>query len=384
MTEKIKILNVVSVFFSVPFFFGKQINHFHKKGYDIHIICSPSDKLLPYSIKNKFKFREIEISRKSSIIKDIIGVIDIYRYIKNNNINIVTGHTFKGSLLSMIASYFAGTPKRVYFRHGFYFENLKGLKRTLLMNIDRLTSSLSTHVVCVSPYVYEKSITWSLTKAKKKLLLLNKGSCNGVDSYTQFNPSKINKAFLHKIKSTIGLKDNSFVIGYTGRIVKDKGIEELVDAYNLIKNTYSNINLLLVGPFENRNRISKRIKKIIEMDNGIITTGLVLENIEYYYALMDLFILPTYREGFGTCILEASAMCLPVLTTSHSGSRDAIRDKFTGMYIDLTVTSIVEKIVTYYQSKKLRLEHGTKGRKFIVSNYSHEIIWKDIDNKIYR
>ncbi|MBC8305400.1 MAG: glycosyltransferase family 4 protein [Pelagibacterales bacterium] len=378
-----KILNVVSVFFSIPSFFGKQINHFHSKGYEIHIICSPSKELSAYSIENRFKFKEVELSRRFSIINDLFAVINVYRYIKQNKIDIVTGHTVKGSFISMIASFIAGVSKRVYFRHGFYFENLKGLKRVLLMNIDRFTSLLSTHVVCVSPFVYEKSISWSLT-TEKKLLIINNGSCNGVDSAIQFNPSILKKDYLEKIKNKIGIKYNNFIIGYTGRIVRDKGIEELVDAYKLVKEKYSNIILLLVGPFEIRDCISLRIKKIIAMDNQIITTGLVSKNIEYYYSLMDLFILPTYREGLGTSILEASAMKLPVLTTSHSGSRDAICHNITGMYIELTVKSIFENISIYIESEKVRLEHGANGREFIVNNFSHEIVWNDLEKNIYK
>ena len=379
MSGKIKILNVVSVFFSIPSFFGKQINHFHRKGYEIHIICSPSEKLFDYSEKNRFSYSEIEIIRNFSIIQDIISIIKIYKYIKINKIDIVSGHTVKGSLLSMIASFIAKVPKRVYFRHGFYFENLSGFKRFLLINIDRFTSLLSTCVVCVSPYVIEKSILWSLTK-KKKLLLLNKGSCNGVDTRFQFNPSKLEPNKIIELRKSLGLDDKSFVIGYTGRVVKDKGIEELVDSYLLMKTFIDDISLLLVGPLENRNSISRRVSEIIKNENQIITTGLVFKEIEYYYSLMDLFVLPTYREGFGTSILEASSMGLPVLTTSHSGSKDAIINNHTGMYIKLTPKSILEKSSIYHSDNKLRLKHGVNGRRYMVENFKDETIWKEIEN----
>jgi glycosyltransferase involved in cell wall biosynthesis len=373
-----KVLNVVSVFFSVPFFFGDQLSHFSKKGYEIHIACSSSEKLKPYSKLKFFKYLEVDILRKFSLVSDLRAILSLIEYIKKNKIKIVSGHTAKGSLVAMIASYFAGVPKRIYFRHGFYYETSTGLKKLLMLNIDRFTSLLSTHVVCVSPYVLEKSIELNLT-AKNKLSLLNIGSCNGVDCDVKFNPKNILKGRLAQFNEKFKIKSTDFVIGYTGRLVSDKGINELVDAFKQLAANHSNLKLLLVGPYEERNEILAETKDYIEKCDNIIYTGLIENDIEYYYALMSILVLPTHREGLGTSLLEAASMSIPCLTTGHTGSRDAVIDGETGYYIDMSSASIVEKIQIYLETPNLLTSQGLNGREFVESNFSQTVIWDEIE-----
>ena len=378
---KSKVLNVVSVFFSVPFFFGDQLLHFHKKGYEVHVICSPSNKIKQYSLLKKFRYVEIPILRSFSIFYDIRAIIKLRKYILKNNIKIVSGHTAKGSLLTMIASFLSRTPNRIYFRHGFYYETCSGFKKILMLNLDRLTSFLATKVVCVSPYVLEKSIELKLT-SKNKLILLNKGSCNGVDCHNKFNPIKINNTKLISIKSKFNLNEYDFVIGYTGRLVRDKGIVELVKAFQKISEKNSKVALLLVGPFETRDSIPSDIQNIIENNINIMHAGLIENDMEYFYELMNVLVLPTHREGLGTSLLEASSMKKPVLTTSHTGSRDAIKDKITGLFIDKSMESIVEKIQFYIDNPLIANKHGAAGRNFITENFDQKIIWDEIE-KLY-
>jgi len=378
---KSKVLNVVSVFFSVPFFFGDQLLHFHEKGYEVHVICSPSNKIKQYSLLKKFLYVEIPILRSFSIFYDIRAIIKLRKYILKNNIKIVSGHTAKGSLLTMIASFLSRTPNRIYFRHGFYYETCSGFKKILMLNLDRLTSFLATKVVCVSPYVLEKSIELKLT-SKNKLILLNKGSCNGVDCHNKFNPIKINNTKLISIKSKFNLNEYDFVIGYTGRLVRDKGIVELVKAFQKISEKNSKVALLLVGPFETRDSIPSDIQNIIENNINIMHAGLIENDMEYFYELMNVLVLPTHREGLGTSLLEASSMKKPVLTTSHTGSRDAIKDKITGLFIDKSMESIVEKIQFYIDNPLIANKHGAAGRNFITENFDQKIIWDEIE-KLY-
>jgi len=378
---KSKVLNVVSVFFSVPFFFGDQLLHFHEKGYEVHVICTPSNKIKQYSLLKKFLYVEIPILRSFSIFYDIRAIIKLRKYILKNNIKIVSGHTAKGSLLTMIASFLSRTPNRIYFRHGFYYETCSGFKKILMLNLDRLTSFLATKVVCVSPYVLEKSIELKLT-SKNKLILLNKGSCNGVDCHNKFNPIKINNTKLISIKSKFNLNEYDFVIGYTGRLVRDKGIVELVKAFQKISEKNSKVALLLVGPFETRDSIPSDIQNIIENNINIMHAGLIENDMEYFYELMNVLVLPTHREGLGTSLLEASSMKKPVLTTSHTGSRDAIKDKITGLFIDKSMESIVEKIQFYIDNPLIANKHGAAGRNFITENFDQKIIWDEIE-KLY-
>lgn len=377
-----KILNVVCVYFSVPFFFGEQLTYFSKKGYHIHVSCSPSKKFVEYVRNHGCVPVEIEITRKFSIKSDVKALIKLIKYIKREKFDIVCGHTPKGGLLAMISAYLSGVRKRVFFRHGLVYETAHGLKRFILLNAERTASIFATNVVCVSPYLVERSIKDRLTR-KSKLILLHKGSCNGVNAFGQFNPHNIDSEKLVSFIETYGISHKDFVIGYTGRLVIDKGIVELVDAFNELAADNNNIKLLLVGPLEERDSLPTSTINDIKSNPNIICTGLIEKNIEYYYAMMNIFVLCTHREGFGTSILEASSMELPVLTTSHSGSRDAIINDITGMYVETNKESLVNAISKYMDNPNLIAKQGIEGRRFVINNFEQSLIWKEIENRVY-
>ncbi|WP_457617697.1 glycosyltransferase family 4 protein [Lutibacter sp.] len=382
MEYKPKIANVVSVFFSIPFFFGDQLTYFTKKGYKIHLICSPSSKIEAFAKQQGVNYKEFVILRKFAVFQDIKSVFKLYRYFKQQNFDIVVGHTPKGALLAMVASFFARTPKRIFFRHGLVYETKSGFSKILLVNIERLTSLLATQVVCVSPYLVERSISDKLSNPEK-LLLLNKGSCNGVDVLQKFNPTTIVKSKLEELRAKLGIEKENYVIGYVGRLVKDKGIPELVNAFVTLQKKHSRIKLLLVGPYEDKDKLNKRTLQLIKGNSNIITTGHIDDDMEYYYSLMNIFILPTHREGLGTSLLEASSMEIPVLTTSHTGSRDAIREGVTGSYIELSKESIFNTIDAYIVNSNMYATFGLEGRQYILRNFEQKLIWKEIETKLY-
>lgn len=377
------ILHVVHKFFVLPFFIGEQFEHFNKLGYKLHVVCSKSSELPQYSALMHFSYSEIEITRSISPIQDIKAIIKICRYIKKNEIDIVVGHTPKGALLSMIAAWIMQVPKRIYFRHGLVYETMKGFKRKLMINMDRLTAFCATQVVCVSPSVYNCSLDDHLN-AEKKQLILNKGTCTGIDSFTKFNPKLILKEKVKELRNLYSLDNDSFIIGYTGRLVRDKGIVELVEAFNLILERFKKIKikLLLAGGFEERDSLPEQI--IIEISNhpNIICTGWMYEGMEYYYSLMNVFVLPSFREGFPTSVLEASSMSLPVITTQVTGCIDSIIENRTGKFAQNNSTSIANSIEFYIKNPQIRKTHGENGRSFAVNNFEQQIVWNEIE-KLY-
>ena len=374
-----RILHVISTFFSVYPFFENQFGHFVSKGYEIHLALSPSEEIEEYANEQQIKYFETPINRSYSLFDDLKSIHAIYRYIKKNNIEIVAGHSPKGALIAMISSYLAGTKRRIYFRHGLVYETSKGLKRCILIFVERLTSFFAKEVVCVSPYLIEKSINDKLTR-KSKLKILNIGSCNGVDALKRFNPANIQSDKKQTLKTKLGIQEEAFVIGYVGRLAKEKGINEIIKTFSLFNQYNKNSYLLLIGPFDDRDVISNETFRKIQKGKNIIYTGEIYEDLEYYYSLMDVFLYPSYRDGFGNAIIEASSMELPVLTTSFSGNRDAIRNGITGQYISLDPNEISLKIEDYYNNKELAKIHGRNGRNFVLENFSNELIWKYLDN----
>jgi glycosyltransferase involved in cell wall biosynthesis len=378
--SKKSILHIVNIYFVLPYFIGDQFLYLNEKGYDVHVICSPSEHLKAYSIKNKFKYKEIPILRSFSIIQDIKSIISICKYIKRNDIEIVVGHTPKGALLAMTAAFFMNVPKRIYFRHGLVYETSYGFKRKLLTILEKLTAKLSTKIVCVSPSIYQKSIKDKLNSSIKQIVL-GKGTCGGIDSLKKFNPDCLNVIKQKVIKELLNIKPQDFIIGYCGRLVKDKGIIELVNAFKII-NKNGHYKLLLVGDFEERDALPIEIIREIENNKDIIKTGFIYNDIEYYYSIMNIFILPSFREGFGMCVIEASSMKIPILTTQVTGCIDSIIENKTGNYILNTSQSIQDSILKLQNSNEL-LKYGINGREFVLKNFDYQVMWPIIVKEIY-
>ena len=152
------ILHVVNIYFVLPYFIGDQFKYFKSKGYNMNVVCSPSEYLADYAKKQGFDYIESPVNRSISLKEDFITIRNICKFIRKKDIDIVVGHTPKGGLLAMVAAWLMRVPNRIYFRHGLVYETSRGLKRFILMSVDRLASFCATEIVCVSPSVLKRSI----------------------------------------------------------------------------------------------------------------------------------------------------------------------------------------------------------------------------------
>lgn len=377
-----KILHVVNISFVIPYFLGKQLNWFAEKGNKEFVVCSDSEELKDFSKRYSFSYRAIDVLRKISIKKDIKAVKETVKYIREIKADVVTGHTPKGGLIAMLAAYITHVPVRIYFRHGLVYETSHGFKRSLLINIDRLASKLATKIVCVSPSVARRSIADGLNPESKQVVLAH-GTCNGID-VERFCIDAVNVEATDALKKQLSIDKGDFIIGFAGRLVRDKGIVELIRAYQAIRKQYQNVKLMLVGMLEIRDALPEDVVKIINEDKGIISTGYVgYATIEQYYALMDVYVLPSYREGFPTSVLEASAMEIPVITTRATGCCDSILDGETGIFVNHEEKDLEQALQRLYDDPSLRENMGKAGRKFVEDNFRQDIVWKEIE-KLYQ
>jgi glycosyltransferase involved in cell wall biosynthesis len=376
-----KVLHVVNISFVLPYYIGDQFDYFADKGFNFYVACIPSTEFTAYSKEKGFVPIEVNILRTIDLIQDLKAIFKLYGVIKREKIDVVVGHTPKGALIGMAAAYLAGSKNRVYFRHGLMFETSTGLKLGILKTVERFTGFLATKVVCVSPSVLAVSNEERLSAAKKNILL-NKGTCNGIDALVKFSKDGHDPELISQIASRLGIKPSDRVIGFVGRLVNDKGINELLQAWEELLKVQANIKLLLIGPFEQRDALSAEAKSYIKDTPSVIHTGLI-NDISPYYCLMDIFILPSYREGFPTVVLEASAMEVPVLTTRATGCRDSIIDNETGLFITLDPIDIGSKIKRYLNDPELGKLHGKNGRAFVLKNFDRGKIWNEIAQKVY-
>ena len=375
-----KILHVVNISYVIPFYLGDQIDFFKSKGHSISIACSPSSDFFEYANLKGFTPVPINVVRSFSIIKDLKAIFNLTMYLRKNSIDTVVGHTPKGAFIALISASLANISNRVYFRHGLLFETSSGIKRQFLKFIEKFTAFLATKVICVSPSILKISLDQRLSNASKTLII-NKGTCNGIDAIYKFNPTNLLGNKNISIDLIDRLESGVKIIGYVGRIVKDKGILELLEAWKILIKENERIHLLILGPQEERDAIPEEYISFARSCISISLPGLI-KDIEAYYSIMDIFILPSYREGFPTVVLEASAMELPIICSLKTGCIDSILENETGIYTKISPKDIARSIKYLLDNPNKAKEMGKKGRQHVLQNFQPNLIWESLE-RIY-
>lgn len=378
--ERKNILHVVNIYFVIPYFIGGQFRYFANKGYKMHVVCSESPYLDAYAKEQGFDYRVVPVLRSVNIRQDLKSIRAICQYIKEKHIGIVVGHTPKGALLAMIAGWMMRVPTRIYFRHGLVYQTSHGVKRFILKTVDRIASLMSTRIVCVSPSVLKCSIADRLAPASKQTVLAY-GTCCGIDTQGKFNPTHIDRRKLAEMKAKWGIAETDWVIGYTGRLVRDKGIIELVRAFRRLNKADEHYKLLLVGMFEERDALPADVQEAIKDDPKIVWTDFQNSDMEYFYAMMNVYVLASYREGFPTGVLEAQSMEVPVITTRATGCCDSIIENETGLFINHDDGELATAISRVHDG--LSSVSGQQARRWVVGHFDNLVVWKEIEN-LYR
>ncbi|MGM9810800.1 MAG: glycosyltransferase [Paludibacteraceae bacterium] len=244
-----------------------------------------------------------------------------------------------------------------------------------------MVSALATDIVNVSNSLSSIAIIDKLNSDRKQIVI-GSGTCGGIDAINVFNPNLVSSKQIHVYKGRYGLLDADIIFGYCGRICKDKGIVELVDGFRLFQKKHADLRckLLLIGGRDARDSLTKDKLEDMRTDESIVMTGpMDKSELNNMYALMDVFILASYREGFPTCVLEASAMEKPILVTKSHGCIDSIIEHQTGEYIELTPQGIcvgMEKML----NPNLRYAQGKNGREMVLQKYDHSVTWPLIND----
>ena len=372
------VLHVFSIIDTAEAFFDGQFKYLHDHGFQVHMICSPSERIAAFAKKNFCQYAEIEVSRSVKPLTDLKSILKICKYIRQNRIGTVVGHTPKGALLAMISGTLTRVPNRIYYRHGLIYTTKTGVSRRILKGFEYFISRLSTKIIDVSPSVAKLCIDANLNSESKQQLI-GKGSCGGIDTAIQYNPDLINSSDQNTLRTTLKMDKDSLVVGFAGRLCGDKGINELVEAFKIlqVKYTDKNICLLLVGDHDQRDHLASENIDEIENNPKIIRTGWVSSTgMNLYYSLMDIFVFPSYREGFGMSVIEASSMRIPVLVSQSHGCVDTIISDVTGKYINISPEDIVKNIEYFFDTDK-RMEYGRNGRQWVATNFDRTVLWPE-------
>lgn len=365
-----KFFFVTTIATSLNFFKGQY--QLLSKDFDITAIASHKDDLLKIGENNGIKTHYIPVEREISLFKDFYSLICFICYFIKEKPYIVHGNTPKGSLLSMIAAWLTRVPVRIYMCHGLRYQGCGGFKRKLLMFMERISCRCATEVICVSNGIKEVLIKDKITN-KTPVVIWN-GSVSGIDTI-KFNPENFKDK--SSLRQQYNIDENDFVVTFIGRLVKDKGINELVEAVNILHSKYANIKLLLIGKFENTgNPVSDITKRIIDESDFIIATG-PQSNIASFLSITDLFVFPSYREGFGLSLMEAGAMGVPSLASNIPGCNEVVIDGQTGILIPShSSQAIIDSIEKLYNNRELLNKIKSNCRNSIIERYEQNKLWQ--------
>jgi glycosyltransferase involved in cell wall biosynthesis len=307
----------------------------------------------------------IPIQRQIKPISDLVSLVRLFCLLLRLRPEITEFSTPKAGLLGTLAALFAGVPERVYMLRGLKVEGTTGWKRRILLMAERLASACAHVVLCNSRSMSNEAHTLGLASAAK-LQLLGDGSSNGVD-VERFSPGPSN------VRGELHIPARAPVVGFVGRFTADKGLPELMDAFDLILRAEPESHLMLVGWFDAaEDAVSSALRTRINSHPRIHCTGFVSDTAPYYRA-MDLMVLPTRREGFPNVVLEAAATGIPVVTTLATGSRDSVVPEVTGLLIPPGYPeAISEAVLKLLRNLELRRRMGNAARAWVIEHYSNE------------
>ena len=286
--------------------------------------------------------------------------------------DIVNVGTPKMGLLGMIAAFVLRVPVRIYTCRGFRFATSTGLIKNILVFMEKVSGACAHKIICISPSLRRKAISEGVF-AGQKCVLVNRGSSNGID-LSVFSRSKINPGLQKDMRAKYAL-DRNFVFGFVGRVSIDKGVRELFEAFSALYEENKNLRLFLVGRLEMETDFAEKIMG----HKGVVYAGSVNKtDLPLYYSLFNVFVLPTYREGFGNVLIEAAALGIPVISTKVTGVIDAVNDGYNGILVaPKNVEELENAMGILYEDKSLRKKYGTNGLEW-VKNFDQSAIWNGL------
>lgn len=368
-----KILIGVSSSYCASFLKG-QVAFLVHHGYDVVIISAAGEEIEQLAQKEQARLITIPFNTRISPLTDGGQLLQIIQILKKEQPDIINAGNPKSGFLITLAAWLTGHRNIIFTLHGLVSDTRSGFKKWLISRTEKLSCRMARRVVVVSPSLRNHAIKRNILSAGKAIVI-NNGSCNGVDAET-FNrtPAVIEKA--SQLAQHLGLDPSDRVIGFVGRLSKDKGIDILLSAFNTLRKSYPNLKLLLVGPLIEDHGLPEDILKRLREDEAICFVGKQAD-VVLYYSLMEVLVLPSYREGLPNVLLEASAMELPVIATDIPGCTDAVKHQYTGELVrkasESDLVAVLERLL---REPELGRRYGINGRQWVASRFNQKAVWQ--------
>lgn len=374
---QIKIAHITTVGMSLRYLLLGQLRALEADGYHITAISSP-DIDANSVIEAGIRHLPIPISRRLTPLADLVSLWRLYRHMRREHFTIVHTHTPKPGLLGQVAARLAGVPIVINTVHGYYFhERTSPWVRRFYITLEKIAARCSDLIFFVNQEDLATARREKIASAAK-LQLLGPGGI-GIN-LKRFDRSQISAATLTAKRAELGIDDHDLVVGFVGRLVKEKGILELLRSMQAIVKHLPNVRLLVIGPVdqEKSDALTSAVARDYGLQDVCIFTG-ARQNMPELYALMDVFTLPSHREGFPVAPMEASAMGVPCIVTDVRGCRDVVEHGRTGLIVPLDdISGLTQAIKTLLTDQQLAAQMGTAGRTKAIAQFDEQIVFHNV------
>ena len=367
-----KLIRITTVSISLDYLLKGQLK-FLNQHFEVVAVSGEDFHLRQVAEREKVKIAPLTMKRSISPFYDLVALWQLYRLFRNERPQIVHSITPKAGLLSMLAAKMAGVPIRMHTFTGLIFPSKKGLMQCLLIKMDQLLCWAATNIYPEGNGVKQDLINCNITS--KSLKVLANGNVNGID-LNYFSQSQVSIEQKKQLQQELGIiLPNDFVFIFVGRLVGDKGINELISAFSQLETP--NSKLLLVGPFEPElDPLQPETLKVIESHPNIISVGFQ-SDVRPYLAISNCLVFPSYREGFPNVVLQAGAMGLPSIVTDINGCNEIVVEGQNGTIIPVkNVAALVEAMQKMCSDKAYYEQLQQNARVMIQSRYEQQVVWE--------
>ncbi len=342
--------------------------------YEVVGVSSPGTELDDVANDEGIRVIPLTMTRVISPLKDLKALFALYRILKKEKPLIVHSHTPKAGIVGMAAAYMARVPLRLHTVAGMPLLEARGNKRRVLNWVEKMTYRFATHVYPNS-HELEKIIIKEKFAKPSKIKVIANGSSNGID-VDYFDPQTISESAKTDLLEQLSLTANDFVFVFVGRLVGDKGINEMVAAFSEIHKRHPQTKLLLVGPEERElDPLLKNTLTEIDTNRAILAVG-YQNDVRPYFAISNALVFPSYREGFPNVVMQAGAMGLPSIVTNINGCNEIVINGENGVWVQPKSTEeLQESMLRFIENPDLTKKLQANARKMIVDRYQRQYVW---------
>ena len=373
-----KLIRITTVPLSLKVLLKGQLRFMASNGFDVKGVSSEGEELREVHENEGIAVEAITMSRKITPFQDLKSLWEMWNFLRKEKPQIVHTHTPKAGIIGMLAARLAGVPHRLHTVAGLPLMEATGTKRKILNFVEKLTYSSATRVYPNSKGLYDFILQNNFTQSNKLKIIAN-GSSNGIDT-TFFSPDQVTEIEKVTLREKLNIQPDDFVFVFVGRIVSDKGINELIKAFSELQAAENNepagIKLLLVGGLENDlDPLNPETLAEINQNKDIISVGFQ-QDVRSFFAIADALVFPSYREGFPNVVMQAGAMGLPSIVSDINGCNEIIIEGENGLIIpSKNVEKLKEKMLTLAKDKNLYTKLKGNSRRMIENRYEQSVVW---------